>query len=412
MRLWERKPRRQRSLQCKPVSSEDSEEDEPAPHVFALSCLRLHLSVILLPRLYPNSLGAPKRWCAPHRKFTGLLKVAMKLHTRTTHRLGGFRRRRKQRLWLWKDGGGNFHDDLLRREHYDIPPNQGAAGIGTRMIRYYSSRGQGMAQGLCRSKRLCGVIYYGVGGWSGGRGFKRSKPTFSCVPSPSCSPSLASSPSPTYPIRTVGLLGKQWPTRTPPTQRAPRHVSQLPAEARPQRQSVNSFGLRLPHTWRLVRQSLAANLAVSAAWYNMRGSHALRLLITDFYAAFMSGTFLSICVTMNLEIHWGTLSCRRLRTLFITWTLLTRRTKKEKRTPRWPQPVVIRPMRFSISYVGRELVIPGPIAESEVYISSARWSILIGGASLRLAAAAVHPTGQSEWSFKPGSCSREGPSLS
>ncbi|KAH9051549.1 hypothetical protein EDB83DRAFT_2521934 [Lactarius deliciosus] len=102
-----------------------------------------------------------------------------------------------------------------------------------------------------------------------------SKPTFS-------SSSISHPHPPTLFGQSVSR-GSGGQHELPPTQRAPRHVSQLPAEARPQRQSINSFALRLLHTWRLVRQSLAAYLAVSTAWYNMHGNHALP--ITDFYAA-------------------------------------------------------------------------------------------------------------------------------
>ncbi|KAH9011885.1 hypothetical protein EDB84DRAFT_989915 [Lactarius hengduanensis] len=221
-----------------------------------------------------------------------------------------------------------------------------------------TSFGNGHGPGA-RSKRSCGVIWYGVEGWRTDLFVCALPALLTLLTHIHLLPSLT--PAPTLLRQSVSRgSGGPVPTRTPPTQRAPRHLSQLPAEARPQRQCVNSFAIRLRYTWGLVRQVLAAYLAVSAAWYSMRDNHAPIILAKRRAAKFVrhvidaetvrvsliassinrgarrSGSCQSISRTFLSLRHYEPgdslghlLSCSRLRTLFITWTLFTRRIKKE-----------------------------------------------------------------------------------
>ncbi len=116
------------------------------------------------------------------------------------------------------------------------------------------------------------VIWYGIGDWesrgTGGRGINADFFMYTLL----------------YSVRTA----ERRLALALPTQRAPRHLSALPTQARPQGRIVVfcfCFAVRIQHARPLVRQSLLQTyLAVSTAWYIMRGGHHA-LLIADFYMA-------------------------------------------------------------------------------------------------------------------------------
>jgi len=100
----------------------------------------------------------------------------------------------------------------------------------------------------------------------------------------------------------------------------------------------------------------------------------------------ISRTFLSIFVTTNPAMHWSTLSCRRLRTLFIIWTPSTRRTKervvKERRnTPRCSTDCyqAMHSPLFTLPTDG-SLVFQDKSPKVRYTSAAPRWSVLIGGA--------------------------------